>query len=157
MSCPLCDPQGALDGGVALVRTPRFRLLRVRDEAFPAYYRLIWNDHVPEWSDLAREHRIECLDALHTIESALRAWLKPHKVNLASLGNQVPHLHWHVIGRYDWDSHFPAAIWAPPARPVDAARLQALQDALLRCDHALQRAFGGDATSLATDAPESRH
>jgi diadenosine tetraphosphate (Ap4A) HIT family hydrolase len=45
------------------------------------------------------------------VERGLRIFLAPDKINLASLGNAVPHLHWHVIPRYRDDSHFPEAIW----------------------------------------------
>jgi diadenosine tetraphosphate (Ap4A) HIT family hydrolase len=37
--------------------------------------------------------------------------LHPDKINLASFGNVVPHLHWHVIPRFEDDAHFPAPIW----------------------------------------------
>jgi diadenosine tetraphosphate (Ap4A) HIT family hydrolase len=42
--------------------------------------------------------------------------VRPDKVNLASLGNQTPHLHWHVVARFADDSRFPDAVWAPPRR-----------------------------------------
>ena len=60
------------------------------------------------------------------LEAGLRDWLRPHKVNLASLGNLVPHLHWHVIPRFRDDPHFPNPIWGarlrqPAARSPDLA------------------------------------
>jgi len=56
------------------------------------------------------------------VEQVLRETLAPTKINLAALGNMVPHLHWHVIARFDWDSHFPQPIWGPRQRtPVPAA------------------------------------
>jgi len=42
----------------------------------------------------------------------------------------VPHLHWHIIPRYRWDSHFPEAIWAAPQRTADTARVAELADRL---------------------------
>jgi diadenosine tetraphosphate (Ap4A) HIT family hydrolase len=50
------------------------------------------------------------------VEQVLRELLQPEKINLASLGNQVPHLHWHVIPRFSDDAHFPDPIWAPRKR-----------------------------------------
>jgi diadenosine tetraphosphate (Ap4A) HIT family hydrolase len=50
------------------------------------------------------------------VEAALRGLMRPDKINLASLGNLVPHLHWHVIPRFGDDPHFPAPIWAAPRR-----------------------------------------
>jgi diadenosine tetraphosphate (Ap4A) HIT family hydrolase len=66
------------------------------------------------------------------VEAALRQIMHPHKVNLASLGNLTPHLHWHVIPRFRDDPHFPQSIWSSRQRksrraaPADlAARLAA--------------------------------
>ncbi|RZI85826.1 MAG: HIT family protein [Rubrivivax sp.] len=116
MTCPLC----AGDGGLVVARTSRFRVVRVADgeeaRRFPAFYRLIWTDHVAEFSDLPVTDRHACMDAVAEIERVLRSLLAPTKINLATLGNVVPHLHWHVIARFDWDSHFPAPVWASPQR-----------------------------------------
>ena len=113
MSCVLCET----DGGLLVARTPRFRVVRVLDEpGHPAFYRLIWNDHVAEFSDLSAADRQACMEGVAVIERVLREQLAPTKVNLASLGNVVPHLHWHVIARFDGDSHFPSPIWAGARR-----------------------------------------
>jgi diadenosine tetraphosphate (Ap4A) HIT family hydrolase len=132
-ACPLC----ATDGGLVVARTAQFRVVRVvdGDEArrFPAFYRLIWNEHVAEFSDLSVTDRHACMDAVTEIERALRSLLAPTKVNLASLGNVVPHLHWHVIARFHDDSHFPAPVWAPVQRetaPSLARPLEAVDAAI---------------------------
>ena len=118
--CALCDGPG----GELVWQGPRFRVVRTDEGGFPAFYRLIWNGHVREFSQLAREDRIACMDALAAMEGALLAHLQPDKVNIASLGNAVPHLHWHVIARFRWDSHFPASVWGPQVREASAADMQ---------------------------------
>jgi diadenosine tetraphosphate (Ap4A) HIT family hydrolase len=65
-----------------------------------------------------------------TVEEAMLRHLRPTKVNLASLGNAVPHLHWHLIARFDWDSHFPGAVWAQPQREAEPGKLRALAEQL---------------------------
>lgn len=60
------------------------------------------------------------------LEEAMRRYLEPKKINLAALGNVVPHLHWHLIARFSWDSRFPAPIWAPAVRDDDVSKWQAL-------------------------------
>ena len=50
------------------------------------------------------------------VEAAVREIVQPDKINLASLGNVVPHLHWHVIPRWQDDVNFPDVIWAAPRR-----------------------------------------
>ena len=121
--CPLCDAAG----GHVVFRTDKFRLIRADEEGFPAFYRVVWNDHVAEFSDLAPTDRVLCMDAVARVEQLLREHLAPAKVNLAALGNMVPHLHWHVIARFGWDSRFPAAVWAPPQRESDPARIAAIE------------------------------
>src|SRR5690606_2355325 len=55
--------------------------------------------------------RRELLGVVLRVEMVQRALLRPDKINLASLGNVVPHLHWHVIPRWHDDRHFPNAVW----------------------------------------------
>ncbi len=50
----------------------------------------------------------------------MRSRLSPLKMNLASLGNLTPHVHWHVIARFADDSHYPQPVWGAPQR--DAPR-----------------------------------
>jgi len=142
--CPLCrDPVHAPpEAGVQLLlQRPRYRVVRVLDADFPAFYRVIWQAHVAEFSDLEAADRTACMDAVIAVERALREQLQPRKVNLATLGNVVPHLHWHVIARFDWDSHFPAPIWAAAQRPADGAQLAALAQALPALDEAVLAAL----------------
>ena len=113
-----------------LLQTPLWRVIRAFDADHPAFYRVIWNAHVSEWTDLPPADRAVMMRVVETVESALRETLQPTKVNLASLGNMVPHLHWHVIARFDWDSHFPAPVWAAAQRLSPAAQEGAVRDRL---------------------------
>jgi diadenosine tetraphosphate (Ap4A) HIT family hydrolase len=116
---------------VLVARTDRLRVIRAEEDArFPAFYRVVWEAHVPEFSQLSASDRIHCMDVVVLVEQALRQHLQPHKINLAALGNAVPHLHWHVIGRFAWDSHFPGAVWAQAQRTPDASLLAAVEGRL---------------------------
>ena len=66
------------------------------------------------------------MNAVTVVEQTLRQELQPIKINLAALGNAVPHLHWHVIARFEWDSHFPASVWAEPQRAPSLEKLTQL-------------------------------
>jgi diadenosine tetraphosphate (Ap4A) HIT family hydrolase len=123
IGCALCDAPG----GRVVLQAPHWRIVHAQEAGFPAFYRLVWQQHVREFSQLAPADRAECMETLVVMEQAMLRHLQPEKVNLAALGNAVPHLHWHVIGRYTWDSHFPGAVWAQPQRSEDPARLQALE------------------------------
>ena len=120
-ACELCD----------LVLPPIYRddklsVILVGDAAYPGFCRVIWNEHVKEMSDLSPPDRMRLNDAVWHVELALRAVLAPGKVNLASLGNMTPHLHWHVIPRFADDAHFPNPVWTAAVRtteqPILAAR-----------------------------------
>ena len=139
--CPLCEGEG----GRLVLRTPAWRLIHAAEPGFPGFYRLVWNDHVPEFSDLPRPARVECMDVLAAAESCLRQHLQPAKVNLAALGNMVPHLHWHLIARYPWDSRFPAPVWAAPTRAGDPAREADIERRLPALEDDFRRHLGGEA------------
>jgi diadenosine tetraphosphate (Ap4A) HIT family hydrolase len=120
-SCPLCEA----DGGEVLVRDELLRVVLVDDADYPGFVRVIANAHVREMTDLAPGDRQWILDAVFAVEEALRAVMMPDKINLASLGNQVPHLHWHVIPRFADDAHFPQTVWGARQREPAAAVLAA--------------------------------
>jgi diadenosine tetraphosphate (Ap4A) HIT family hydrolase len=65
------------------------------------------------------------METVFAVESALREVLQPRKVNLASLGNMTPHLHWHVIPRFDDDTHYPSPVWAAARRSARADAITA--------------------------------
>ncbi|VUZ26348.1 Uncharacterised protein [uncultured Comamonas sp.] len=137
--CVLCQEPG----GQPIWQGEKLRLIRADEAGFPAFYRIVWNAHVAEFSDLGAAERRHCMDAVALVEQTLRQQLHPTKINLAALGNVVPHLHWHIIARYDWDSHFPAPVWASAQRPRDSEREAAVAAQLPAVDAALQQAFAG--------------
>ena len=117
--CALCaDP-----GGEVLFADDVLRVVAADEPLHPAFLRVVWQAHVREMTDLAARDRDRMMAAVFAAESALREALPLTKVNLASLGNVTPHLHWHVIARFADDPHFPAPVWsaARHARPVSLA------------------------------------
>ncbi len=110
MTCELCDG----DGGELLFRDAKLRVVAVTgpEAAYRGFCRVIWNAHVKELTDLTRDDRNRIMDAIYRVETALRSSLNPDKMNVASLGNMTPHLHWHVIPRFENDPAFPKPIWS---------------------------------------------
>jgi diadenosine tetraphosphate (Ap4A) HIT family hydrolase len=125
-SCELCDAEG----GEVLWRDARLRILAVPDAEYPGFTRVVWNAHVREMSDLPLQDRSRLMEVVLVVEEELRALLHPAKINLASLGNVVPHLHWHVIPRFADDTRFPRPIWAAALRVRDDAATDARRGAL---------------------------
>ncbi len=103
------------------------------------FCRVVWRAHVREMTDLVEADRHRLLDVVMGVEEVLRDLLKPAKMNVASLGNLVPHLHWHVIPRFQDDPFFPDSVWAAERRPPGVR--QALPEDVLRA--ALEKRLSG--------------
>lgn len=119
-SCELCTQPG----GTVLWQSPRCRVVRVEDADYPGFCRVIWMTHVREMSDLPVAERAACMAVVFGVEQVVRRLFSPDKINLASFGNMVPHLHWHVIPRWQDDRHFPEPIWGKVRRDTRPPRIQ---------------------------------
>lgn len=129
MNCPLCDTPG----GEVLWQDDFCRVVLVTDTPeYPGFCRVILNRHVKEMTDLALEERTRLMDRVWKTEQAVRDVMLPDKINLASLGNVVPHLHWHVVPRFLRDPHFPNPIWGEARREATAKPTPELGEALRR-------------------------
>lgn len=139
-ACPLCREPG----GELLWQDELCRLVLVAEADYPGYCRIVWNRHVAEMTDLGAFERRHLMSVVFAAETALRATARTDKVNLASLGNVVPHLHWHVVPRWRDDRHFPNAVWGPPMREAGRRTVAAgsmLREAFVR---ALAEEQGGE-------------
>jgi len=134
--CELCELSAP-----TVVDNDKFAVILVDDANYPGFARVIWKDHVREVSDLADEDRLLLNDAVHRLELAVREVMQPLKVNVASLGNVVPHLHWHVIPRHADDAHFPAPVWAQAQRATAEAVLRARRALVPQLAEAIARRF----------------
>ena len=129
MICELCTSLG----GELVWQNALCRVVLVADAEYPGFCRVILNQHVREMGDLPETERQSLMHVVFAVERALTRLMRPDKINLASLGNVVPHVHWHIIPRFTDDAHFPQPIWATPARPGNrrtAPDLKKLQNTL---------------------------
>ena len=110
-ACVLCQSNRS-----SIWRDRFCRVIIVEDADYPGYCRLIWRTHVKELTDLPAAQRAHCMRVVFAVEQALRRVFNPDKVNLASFGNMVPHLHWHIMPRFNGDAHFPDPVWAKRRR-----------------------------------------
>ncbi len=133
--CELCD----LAAPMTVYADSKLSVIIVDDASYPGFCRVIWRDHVREMSDLTREDRLLLNEAVYQVEQAVRDVMAPVKVNVASLGNVVPHLHWHVIPRYTDDAHFPAPVWAAAVRQTEQDTLAARRALLPELADAIAR------------------
>ena len=101
------------------------RVVRVDEPDYPGFVRVILKRHAREMGDLEAGEREALMAVVFAVEAAVRETMQPDKMNLASLGNMTPHVHWHVVPRFADDRHFPNPIWAAPKRergPANAER-----------------------------------
>lgn len=141
MDCVLCHPQKEN----VVWKNKDLRVIQVEDPLFPGYFRVIWNKHIAEMSDLTDDERQLLEKVLLTVEKVVREQMQPDKINWAQFGNMVPHLHWHIIARYRDDSHFPESIWGLKQREVAEEKVQQLKskanNAAVEIQNRLNRLF----------------
>ncbi|MGL4766806.1 MAG: HIT family protein [Formosimonas sp.] len=133
-NCALC----AQVGGELVWQNDDLRVIMVDEPHFVGFVRVVWQAHVAEMTDLSPAQHSQLMKTVCVVEEVLRQVLQPTKVNLASLGNMTPHLHWHVIPRFAHDVNFPHPVWAitpeqaaqKPQPCVSAAQYAALVQAL---------------------------
>ncbi|HOY70471.1 MAG TPA: HIT family protein [Methylotenera sp.] len=111
-NCPLCQPINQ----EVLWQDDFCRVVLLNDADYPAYCRVELLAHVKEMSDLPPQERARMMKVVFAVETAIREVIQPDKINLASLGNKTPHLHWHVIPRFTHDKHFPNSHWGEAVR-----------------------------------------
>ena len=126
MNCDLCSAAGE----TLLWRGQNCRVILVDDPDYPGFCRVIWNEHIKEMTELGVQNRSEFMNIVFAVESAVRDVMLPQKINLASLGNMTPHLHWHVIPRYSDDKHFPNPVWGQAVRNTRISTITDIRDRL---------------------------
>lgn len=118
-TCALCIPTSHL----VLWQDDFCRVLLLNDMDYPAYCRVELLAHTKEMTDLPPHERARMMKTVFAVELAIREIFNPDKINLASLGNKTPHLHWHVIPRFEDDKHFPNSHWGEVMREGNFAPL----------------------------------
>lgn len=131
--CPLCMPTEH----EVLWQDDVCRVVLLNDADYPGYCRVELLAHVKEMTDLAMALRHHLMNIVFAAEQAMRTVLQPAKINLASLGNKTPHVHWHVIPRFENDRHFPNSHWGEalrnhPTEPLSAAQRSQLKAEIYR-------------------------
>jgi len=132
-ACEFC----ASPGGAIIWQNGLCRVVRADEPEYPGFVRVILQRHAREMTDLEASERRRLMEVVWAVEAAVREAMEPDKMNVASLGNMTPHVHWHVIPRFSDDRHFPTPIWAAPRReraaiPDREARSRRLGEVLLR-------------------------
>ena len=69
--------------------------------------------HIPhkEFSECTTQEKQAIRDALDIIEKEMLEYFRPAKINIASFGNMLPRVHWHIMARFENDEYFPEPMW----------------------------------------------
>ncbi len=82
-----------------------------KSASFRGYCVLVLKRHAVELDDLSTEERSALMEDITRVTSAVRQVCKPRKINYEILGNMVPHVHVHIIPRYEADPAWDRAAW----------------------------------------------
>ena len=122
-NCALCKEELEPEEGQLIWRGDDCRVILVNDPDLPGFCRVIWNHHIAEMTDLTYGEREHLMSLVFAVEGAIRHVMHPDKINIAALGNMVPHIHWHVIPRYQDDAFFPGSAWSQRVQELPLSKL----------------------------------
>jgi diadenosine tetraphosphate (Ap4A) HIT family hydrolase len=95
---------------------------------YHGYCLLVSRRHATELNQLDDDERPAFLEEMCLLARAIEDCFCPHKLNYELLGNQVPHLHWHLFPRYRTDPEALKPVWLALDRadrdPAERQRLQ---------------------------------
>jgi diadenosine tetraphosphate (Ap4A) HIT family hydrolase len=141
--CPLDAPRSASNEHWDLVAALSVSSLYLtKNQTYRGYCQLIFDPrHVARLDQLTPDEWTTFASDVYVAETAVVQVLRPDHINVESLGNIVPHLHWHIVPRYRDDPHWGAPIWQVPLESMPDRRLaDDDRDALiLALRHALRR------------------
>jgi len=93
------------------------KIIKVETEESEIPWLKIFTQHpYKEMSGVPKEIRTEIYDLLDVIEKEMLSYYTPKKINITSFGNYMPHVHWHIMARFEEDSFFPEPMWGKKQR-----------------------------------------
>jgi len=89
--------------------------IEVEESEIP-WLKIFTQEVYKEMSEVPTEVKFEIYALLDIIEKEMLAYYLPKKINIASFGNYVSHVHWHIMARFEEDSYFPEPMWGSRQR-----------------------------------------
>ncbi|MEY2865744.1 MAG: HIT family protein [Candidatus Methylopumilus sp.] len=112
MTCAICNS----NEGEIIWTDNTLRVVLLDHPDYKGYCRVELINHQKEMTDLDESLQFNIMRCVFKVEEILRKIFNPDKINLASLGNKTPHIHWHIIPRFKEDPHFPNSHWGEKLR-----------------------------------------
>ena len=111
-------------------------MIRVEsEESEIPWLKIFTQDHYKEMSEVPAVIKHDIYTLLDIIEKEMLSFYKPKKINIASFGNYMPHVHWHIMARFEEDSYFPEPMWGEKQREANLV----LPNFSLFCKKLIQR------------------
>lgn len=119
-SCKICDGIWPLpDHFIGALNLTTVYLFE--DQYFAGWTVLVLNDHLTELFDLSQDTRCALIEEVSQVAHTLSTVFEANKINYELLGNQVPHIHWHLIPRLANDPSPLQPVWCVQHDPVRLA------------------------------------
>jgi len=83
------------------------------------WLKIFTNRSIKEFSHCALEEKQEIWKYLDIIEKEMIEYFNPEKINIASFGNYIPQVHFHIMARFKEDSFFPEPMWGKKQREAN--------------------------------------
>lgn len=80
------------------------------------WLKIFTQESYKEFSECDMRTRLEIFQTLDIIEKEMLEYFVPEKINIASFGNYVPHVHFHIMARFKEDAYFPEPMWGEKQR-----------------------------------------
>lgn len=109
------------------------------DQFFPGWTVVVFQRHATELFHLAPTERFQLMEEVNLVAKALAEVFEAKKINYELLGNQLPHIHWHLIPRLAADPAPLEPVWRVPHEPTLLSG-PVLQSYIQRIGLAIQKA-----------------
>jgi diadenosine tetraphosphate (Ap4A) HIT family hydrolase len=109
------------------------------DQFFPGWTVVVFQRHATELFHLAPTERIQLMEEVNLVAKTLSQVFDAKKINYELLGNQLPHIHWHIIPRLSSDPAPLEPVWRVQHEPILRSGSD-LQSTVLRLQQAIQKA-----------------
>lgn len=106
MSCPACARVASIGQGQSpwshlfIADLEHTAVYLHEHQRYEGWCVLFLKEHADHLADLSVERQAAVFAEVARVAAALRAAMKPRRINYECLGNQLNHVHWHVIPRY---------------------------------------------------------
>lgn len=124
--CPLDYPRDNYNAFSFFVRKlPTSSLYLARNQAYRGRSTLVYDErHVTRIDELSNAEWIAFAGDLRVAEAGLFRAFEPDHMNVESLGNVMPHMHWHLIPRYKGDPRWGGPVWTTSEEEMPDVRLK---------------------------------